>query len=353
MDTFVIILISISLFFLSYSWFLFCSRKNEVKTVLGNILKNVSSPIILLGLIGCILSFAISSDDQNILFTLPVWSLIVPFLSGAAFILLSKTFPSDKAQFGVLLCLCLLNVFLLPTDFSLTNHLLPWYAERLLLAMIWCLLALFYNILNGLEGLVSFHSLSVCFGLAVLSIVGMMPILYGYYNCIFIALFLGLMFVTGYPSLLTLSSQDARLIGFFIGWLGILATIEGNGSCFVILSMYYIYEMTTSLLKKLSFQKQFQRLDNNTFYAQLTASGVSPKQIYGLVSRISTIMILMSFFQIYAPNNYTLIILSFFMVFWVKTKIMQPSEKGSLLLTSNIFSLLKKSKKHQKTSRDD
>ena len=239
---------------------------------------------------------------------------------------------------------------MLPQNFALTDGLLPIWSERIILALCWSCFALLYFILNGVEGVLSIQSVSVCFGVMLLFAVGIMPTLYGGFSCLFIALFLALTFYTSYPAQISFSTTECRFLGYLMGWLGILTTIEGNGSCFVILNMYYIYELVIALGKRISFQKQFKSLANNTFYSQLANVGISPRNICNLISRINLVMILLAGFQIYSPNSYTVIIVSFFMVFWISSKITSPEEHNNhLLLTSSLISFLKKNK----TTKDD
>lgn len=345
MNIFVVVVMSISLCFLANGWLLYCSQPAENNHLIKKILKQPTFPLLVLGSICCSIAYFLIPTQGDSLVFLPFWNILLFFISGFILLGLSSYFTSNKLQFIFILTLCLLNTLLLPQGFNLTEGLLPSYAEKIIVAIVWCLFAYLYFVLNGVEGIISIQSLSICFGIMLLFAIGIMPTLDGYFSCIFIALLLALTFYTSYPASLLLSTSECRYLGFMVGWLGVLMAIEGNWSCFIILSMYYIYETVIAFGKKLCFQKQFKILANNTFYSQLATAGIAPKNICNLISRINLVMILLTGFQVYAPNNYTIIIVSFFMVFWISSKITSPEENnGHILLTSSLLSLFQKNK---------
>lgn len=357
MSIFLITVISIALFFLSYSWFISCAQvaQNDTPSPVIKILCQPITPFLTLGFIGCLLGYFVTPDQYDALFPQSLWPLITSFACATGFVLLSHRFPKNSIQFCSLLILCSLNTFLLPADFTLCNGAIPVIIERILLALLWCLFAFLYNNLNNVDGILTIQSLSFSLGIMLMFVIGILPALEGFYGCIFIALFLGFHFFSRYPEILSLNAASCRTLGFVLGWLGILATLEGNSSCVIILSMYYLYELITALFKKIISQKPRNTLVEYTFYSNLAAHGISPKNICELVARINLIMILLAGFQIYSPNYYTVILVAFFMVFWIIARILSPEEKSNnhLLLSGRLFSLFRNNKKENKQNKDD
>lgn len=345
MSHFIVAAIAISIFFISYSWFLFCGQKNQkTDTALIRILRIPTVPFMLLGFIGCLAAWFMMPDRNDALFNPSLFLVVTVFASAAVLQVVFSRVSSLWGQYAAVFAFCLLNCFLLPTDFSLSDNLIPMVAERFLLALVWSILAFMYNILNDVDGVLTLQSLSVSLGMGLLFIFDVLPAVYGYYSAVFIALFLSFNFFSRYPAAVTLKPADCRILGYLIGWLGILGTVEGDGSCFVILSMYYIYELITAALKKLCLRKKNMRLVDYTFYSQAAASGVPPQNICELVSRANLFMLMLGGFQIYAPNNYTMIIFSFFIIFWVTSRTSMPTQDNRLLLTGTLLSLFRSKK---------
>ena len=345
MNIFVIIAVSICTFLLSYAWFMYCAHPQKPKNTFFAACKQPVVPFGVLGFIGCTLSYFLTNSIPDTLIPLFYVHLAVFFASVLCFILVCHYCSSNYVQYIALLALCLLNTFILPDDVNIFGYIIPSWAERIIVAIIWSLFAQMYFVINGVDGIVSLQSLSVCLGIMIITVLGMLPIAYGCYSGIFIALFLAFSLISNYPVSLSLTTSQSRALGLIIGWLGLLTALEGAGSCFIVLSMYYIYETILACVKRLSFQRQFKILSNNTFYAQLADAGISPKSIHNVISRINLVIIILACFQMYSNNEYTVPIVAFFMVFWLSSKIISPEQSNShILLTGNLLSLLRKNK---------
>ena len=345
METFIIAAISVGIFFSAYSWLLFCKHKDNDGSPFLQKLKHPILPFLILGFVGCLCAYFIVPNQIDALAPTSLAPVVGIFTSGILLLIGSHYISSAKILNIAFFILCLVNIFLLPQNISLTDGHLSPLAEKLILAFSWGAFVVFYPILNGINGIVTIQSLSVCTGLMLLFAIGIFPMLDGYYSCIYIALFLSYNFFSRYPASLKITDFDSKIMGFLVGWMGVLAAIEGDSSCFIILNMYYFYEFICAVCKKLMFHNQFKKLSGNTFYNKLASAGISPQNICQLTIKINLIMLILAGFQIYSPNYYTIIIISFFMVFWITSRITAPEENNQhLLLTGSILSLFRKNK---------
>lgn len=341
MNTLLIIAICIATFFISYGIFTLCSS-SAANLGKFKIIQSPLAPFVGLGFIGCLLSYLIAPQQYDALSPASAWTVVAAFASAAALWALLSHAKLQKFGYVFILACCALNLWLLPSNFSFSDGALPLWAEKIILAFVWSLFALGYNTMNAGDGVLSSESLAITIGLVLLCVIGVLPELSGYYAAVFIALFMALHFFMLYPAKITLNNTQCRLLGFLLGWLGILSTIEGSGSCFLILAMYYIFETSVAFFKKLTFKKQYRDMAANTFYGNLTAAGVAPKTVSDLVSRINLILMLLAGFQIYSPNNFTIVIVAYIAVFWLQQKALSPTENGRhILLFGSLISALR------------
>ncbi len=337
-----ITLLAFSTFFLGYGWFLLCDKR---LSFLPSTLKQPLIGILFLGGISCIITFFITPNQNDAVYPTTITSLLSFLATATGLLFALRHTKSTPLHIMLILLACAINILLLPHDFTFSNGLLPPLAERVILCLAWILFTGFYYNLNGVDGVVSIQSLAVVLGLFLMFLIGIMPELYSGWNLNFACLLLALAFFTNYPSIISLDKVSCQTLGFIVGWLSLLATVEGNGSCVLILNMYYIYEVVVALFKKLNFQRQFKILMNNMFYNQLAAAGIAPQKICEFVSQTNLILILLAGFQIYAPNQYTMVIVAFFTMFWITSRITSPQNNTQhLLLTGSLLSLLKKNK---------
>ena len=123
---------------------------------------------------------------------------------------------------------------------------------------------------------------------------------------------------------------------------------------FLLLNMYYIYELTTSTFRKLLHFKRNQSLADSSFYSQLAAAGSAPNNICDFIMRINLVLLLMSCFQVYSPNYYTIVLLSLVAVFWIVSRVTSPEilGNGHFLITGSLFSMLRKGFSDKPDSKD-
>lgn len=344
MSNFIISAILISIFFLCYASFTSYVKQEKIISII----KYPSSILFAFSFLGCIAAYFTIPEQNDALHPSTIFTVLAIFCSTFLLTIIFSKIKSPLWQFIILIIFSSINIALLPHEFTFSNGIIPSLAEKLILITAWSLFAVFYNIMNASDGVISLQSLSGTIGLILMSIIGVLPALYGFYSGSLLACLLAYNFFNRYPSQIQLTNTETRILGFILGWLYILATIEGDGSCVIILNMYYFYELIIAILKKLSFKDQFKTLSNNTFYNNLTSSGIPPHRICELISRINLLLIFLAGFQIYAPNNYTIILISFFVVFWTTSQAISPSTDGSqhhILLTGSLLSFLKKKNK--------
>lgn len=338
----------IGIFFLTYAWFSFSTRNNEISQQIPHFFKLPETVFLTMSFIGCLAAWFITPDQHDAIFPVSAIPMLCVFTSAIVLQGFQTRFASNKIAFLTILVLCGLNILLLPSEFTLTNGLIPVWTERAALVLGWALFAFLYDDLNNCDGVLSLQSLTLNIGMILLYIIGLLPALYGFYSSSFAAVFLAFNFFSAYPSKIMLNTAACRMLGFLLGWIALLGVVEGDGSCIVIASMYYIYETVIAFFKKMTFQKQFKKLSNNTFYSYLAAAGVPPRSICELIARINMILILLAGFQIYASNAYTLILVAFFMVFWLISRVTSPDESNRhILLTGSLLSFLRKNSKNK------
>ena len=337
-----ITLLAFSTLFIGYGWFWLCDKKSSF---LPQILKQPLIGILLLGGISCIITFFITPNQNDAVFPATITPLLA-FLTTATGLLFALRYTKSAFSHIIFILLaCTINILLLPQGFTFSYGMLPPYAERIILCLAWVLFTGFYHNLNGVDGVITIQSLSVVLGLFLMFLISMMPELYSGWNLNFACLLLALSFFTNYPAMISLDKKSCQTLGFIVGWLSLLATVEGNGSCVLILNMYYIYEITVALFKKLNFQHQFKILMNNMFYNQLAAIGIAPQKICEFIGKTNLILMLFAGLQIYSPNQYAIVLFSFFIVFSITSRVTSPQNNTQhILITGSLLSILKKNK---------
>lgn len=267
-----------------------------------------------------LLYFTIPSN-ADFIYEINFLSIIIPLLCMGVIFGFSALQNLKKYILPATLLAVIISTFALPSQFLLFNSGLPFWADRALIILIWFAFTNFYYILNGIDGVLPLQTLAITIGIFILCWLDATPLLYG---MIAIALF----GMTGaysifnwYPSRLALDKGSCQALGFILGWLLLATSAEGSSASALILIMYYPIELITGLIKKITLRDQHSDIISNTTYYQANISGLSPNNICVFLLKLQLVFIILSGFQIYAPNSFSLPLLSFIIGVWFLSKL--------------------------------
>lgn len=244
-------------------------------------------------------------NDYDFISPASVWSFLAPLGAAAPVALL--IFHPVSSVFRSLLVFLLAAAILLGFDINISfSDQLPLWLSQLLAALLWTAAALSLRIMNGKPALVAAETVSIGFGVLILSLIGAAPFALGLEGACLAAAALAFMFYNWYPPVIELKDSGADLLGFLLGGLLIWCAAEGSGAPAVIFSMLLICETFFALAQKLTFLPRFADLRADTAYARAIASGLTPQVVASHVLRINLLLILFGCFQVYAPNQFSI-----------------------------------------------
>lgn len=248
-------------------------------------------------------------------------NILIPLLCLGA--IYGLPFLPRFAKFGEIITAAavILCTFLLPEDFLFLNGLAPFWLDRILIIVFWTIFSSFYYILNGIDGIISIQTVTIGAGLSLLALFGGTPFLFGLISLTFTMFAVALMIFNWYPAKLTLNKNSCRALGFLCAWLLLLNGGEGNISCGIIFAIYYLVELCEAVIKKLSLREQYANLTHNTNYYQANISGLSPHNIAVFLLKLLVVLVILGNFQLYAPNAFSIPILSFVVSAWFLTRL--------------------------------
>ena len=214
-----------------------------------------------------------------------------------------------------------ISTFFLPSDFLIFKGSVPFWADRLFLIIIWSVFACFYHILNGVNGILPIFNASYAFVLIVLSLLNAAPALYGFIGLGLLTVNTSFMIYNWFPAKITLTDNSCKIFGFILGGVMIFGCSENLAPCFSIILTIFVLELFQSIFKKLTLRNKYNNLAANTIYYQAHIRGLSPEQVCLAVFKIQTLFIILSCFQAYLPNDYSLPIASIFLAAWFLNKL--------------------------------
>lgn len=309
---FIIAITVISCFFLAYTWFAVLNNLSSEHSLLTNMFL----PIITVSFLGSSCLYFLLPDTYDQIFKLSYLNIIIAY-AGSLLIYLGISWPrTQRINYLFVLGAALLGSLFIPSDFLLFEGYLPFWADRILLLLIWATFSWCYKHLNGIDGIIAVQTITPLTGLIILSFIEALPLLLGANAAVFLSIIGALSIYIWYPAERRLTDAGCQALGFLMGGLLIQAAQEGCASCVLIFSLYYITETAWAFFAKLSRKTQYQNITGNTFYYQTNISGLSPALICGNIFKLNTLLVIFGSFQAYAPNNYSVLILAVLLTLW-------------------------------------
>lgn len=208
---------------------------------------------------------------------------------------------------GVLICFN----FQLPSIITL-----PSLAGQLLAALLWTIFALSLRLINGQPALAAIQTTGTGLGILLLYFIGAVPFALGFTAGCLAAAAAAFLVYNWYPPVLELKNSDVDTLGFFLGGLLILCSLEGCIAPAFTLILYPVCETVFALLQKLTFLPRYADMQENTSYSKAAALGLNPKIIASHILRLNLLLILFCCFETYAPNQFSLPLIFAVITIW-------------------------------------
>lgn len=308
-------------FILCYLWLSAVSRNISSIILSSALAKDVFSPMIIMSFIGCLaLTFTVDYN-YDFIYSFSRLDLLTAFISAA--VIYAAAFRHKLARYVPVLIFAAAAscTFFLPAEFRLFDGHLPLVLDRLTIILIWTAFSWCYFYLNGLDGIISSESLAIPGGLVLLSLFGAVPALIGGFGAVYTAVILAFYAYNRYPARLVMPRGGCTALGFLLGWLALKGAEEGVASCILIFALYYFVEAIYASAKRLSLQPQHKDLVANTNYYQIDLSGLAPNIIADSLLKLQLLLWILGCFQVYAPNNFSLLLLSLLLTVWFINKL--------------------------------
>ena len=222
----------------------------------------------------------------------------------------------------------------IPTDIIPS---LPAWGNHIICFLIWAYISLTFHIIAPKTTLASTETASTGLGIYILSLLKAIPFSFGFIALIFSVSSLALIIHNKKASKISIPKVDADCLGFILGGLFYLCATENAFSPVLIFMMLFICETGLALILKLSFLPQYKDLHNNTACSKAEQKGLLPPIINNLFARINILLVLMGCFQVYAPNQHSILLICFAITCWQMYRLINWNSLTSSIKETNLM----------------
>ena len=166
-----------------------------------------------------------------------------------------------------------LGLWSLPQDFTLTQGLLPRWADFVLAFLAWLWFLELTNFMDGIDGITGIEAGAIALGLLLLALVGALPPALAGALLLLLGALLGFLAWNWHPAAIFLGDSGSVPLGYLLGWLLLLAAGAGLWPVALILPLYYWADATWTLLARFRRGEKVWQAHRQHFYQRATGSG--------------------------------------------------------------------------------
>ncbi len=286
--------------------FYFAKQKNWEEYFLSSIIAITLSTVIS---ISATTIFFWNPDD--FVYDLSITQYLLP-LGASLLILLGVLLGSVPYLLISTAIACLFSVYYTGIAINFSNELPAWLNMFITAVCLWLFSGGFYCI-SGLSPFPQSQGITPALGIIILTFIGMAPLALG----ISAAALLGVLIVAYVRSFSQPINQDCAIIlGYIIGWFGLISCGEYLLPCFVIFMMYYMAEASVALFRKIMPLEKYQNIPYNTTLYQAYIDGAPQQNISSVIWLTNLLLIVLGVIQVNGDNAFSLPVFAYMFCAW-------------------------------------
>jgi UDP-N-acetylmuramyl pentapeptide phosphotransferase/UDP-N-acetylglucosamine-1-phosphate transferase len=192
----------------------------------------------------------------------------------------------------------------LPPDLRLLP-VLPWWSERVLLAVAVLWFVNLVNFMDGLDWMTVVETVPVAAALAAFGLLGILPWQETVISLALCGATLGFAFFNRPVAKLFLGDVGSLPIGLVLGWLLVVLAGSGGRTAAVLLPLYYLVDSTITLLRRAVRSEPVWQAHRSHFYQRATDRGFRVIQVVARVFAINVALAALALATILLPSPTT------------------------------------------------
>lgn len=227
--------------------------------------------------------------------------------------------------------ICAFNTYY--TDITIIfNDSIPMWSNMFLTALCWWLFSCGFYCISGLSPEPQSQAITPALGMVFLTLLGMAPLVLGTTA----AALTGILLIAYIRSAdQPINQYCAPVLGYIIGWLGLMSYPEYLLPCFAIFAMYYFTEASLAILRKITTLKKYQTIPYNTTLYQAYIEKAPAQIISSIIWMTDIMLIILGIFQVNGDNAFSLPVFAMILCVWQQYRTINWQKPNQTLKETN------------------
>ncbi len=177
---------------------------------------------------------------------------------------------------------------------SVFQGLLPPLLDRLAAGLLWLWFVNLFNFMDGIDGIAGVEAGSLSLGLVLVGTVAAWPGIHVALPALLAAATLGFLVWNWAPAKLFLGDVGSVPLGYLLGWLLLVAAMNGAWAPALILPLYYLADATITLAKRAARGAKIWRAHREHFYQRAVLGGASHGRVAAQVLACNATLVVLA-----------------------------------------------------------
>jgi len=155
------------------------------------------------------------------------------------------------------------------------NDYIPYFIMVVFVIILWTWFLNLFNFMDGINGITSVETISICVGIVAIVSIKNLDSHFAFISALCASSILGFLFWNWGNAKIFLGDVGSISMGFILGWLMLEIASKGYWSPMIILSLYYLFDSTYTITKRLLKKEKIWLPHSQHFYQKAVRSGKS------------------------------------------------------------------------------
>lgn len=261
---------------------------------------------------------------------LKMWQYLLPLLSSLLIVASFFVRRRFAIAIGVLLA-AVISVFVAGLSINFFPELPSIFNQLLTVAILW-VFAMGYRALAGLNPLPQSEGIAISAGFILLYLFGLAPFIVGASAAgILGSLLIAYLYSASQP----LGIASAPVLGFILGWLGLVAYGEYLLPCFVIFATLYLLELLVCTARWITLLPQYREFAYNSVSVHSFSDGFPAQAIIRVIWNTNILLIILGLFQVNGTNAVSIPVFAALITCWQLYRMTNWQQESQTLKETN------------------
>ena len=252
---------------------------------------------------------------------------LIPLVLAAVIFISSMLFSRLTLALITFACVAF-TVWMQPFGEGFPYQQIPVWAAKILLAIFFAVFCIFYGIMNSLPQIMTVPTIIMLFAVSVLSAFSAAPAYLALSAALLIGPLLGYLSVNLNIIRIPFDNGSCCALAYLVANILLLDVSEFSfGSCLIFTNVFWA-ELLIAMWNKFIIIKSGPLYEHTLYYQ--AAEKYNMQVLLINISRICTIGMFIGWFQLYAINQYSLILVSLAVLLWLNYNFLNPTETKNI-----------------------